>query len=71
MVSPYTDQQGQVIKMRIDSCRNCGTELKIIELCQECDQPLHFQCENCRKFVEDPIHHHEKMIGGEIYGKSM
>jgi len=54
--------------MRIDSCRNCGSKLKVVELCHECDQPLHFQCEHCRKFVEDPIHQHEKMIGGEIYG---
>ena len=48
--------------MRIDSCRNCGSELKVVELCHECDQPLHFQCENCRKFVEDPIHFHEKIV---------
>jgi len=51
-----------VIKMRIDSCRNCGSELKVIELCPGCDQPLHYQCENCRKFVEDPIHLHGNII---------
>ncbi len=48
--------------MRIDSCRNCGSELKVIELCRECDQPLHFQCEKCRYFVDDPIHNHRTVV---------
>ncbi len=48
--------------MRVDSCRNCGSELKVIKLCGECDQPLHYQCENCRHFVDDPIHHHGNFV---------
>ena len=44
--------------MRINSCRNCGNELHVIENCSYCNQPLHYQCENCRKFVDDPIHLH-------------
>jgi len=45
--------------MRIDNCRKCGNELVVIELCNDCRQPLHFQCGNCRNFVDDPIHLHE------------
>jgi len=48
--------------MRIDSCHNCGSELKVIELCSECSEPSHYQCEHCRKFVEDPVHLHGKII---------
>lgn len=48
--------------MRIDSCRNCGNELKVIELCQDCDQPIQFQCEHCTKFVDDPIHSHKHIL---------
>ena len=48
--------------MRIDSCRNCGSELKVIELCSECNEPSHYQCEHCRKFVEDSVHLHGKII---------
>ena len=54
--------------MRIDSCRNCGAELKVIELCIECDQPTSLECEHCRKFIDSPVHLHSKMIsrGTEI-----
>jgi len=45
--------------MRVDSCRNCGSELKVIELCLGCSQPVHFECNNCNAFVDDPIHQHE------------
>jgi len=45
----------QMIKMRIDSCRNCGNELKVIELCSECGEPTYYQCEYCRKFTNDPV----------------
>ncbi len=48
--------------MRIDSCRNCGSELKVIKLCMDCSQPLHYQCEHCRSFVIDSIHLHGKII---------
>jgi len=56
--SPLKEQ----IFMRIDSCRNCGSELKVIELCRDCGQPLHYQCEYCRNFVTDSIHLHGKII---------
>jgi len=45
--------------MRIDSCRNCGQELQVMQLCSDCDQPLRFECNNCNAFVDDPIHQHE------------
>jgi predicted amidophosphoribosyltransferase len=45
--------------MRIDLCRNCGQELHVTQLCNHCDQPLHFECNNCNSFVDDPIHQHE------------
>jgi len=45
--------------MRIDSCRKCGLELQVMQLCSSCDQPLHFECSNCIMFVNDPIHQHE------------
>jgi len=48
--------------MRVDSCRNCGSELKVIELCSDCGDPLHYQCEHCRLFVDDPIHYHIKTV---------
>jgi len=47
--------------MRIDSCRNCGNKLTVNELCRNCDQPLHFECDNCNVFVDDPIHQHENL----------
>jgi len=39
-----------------------NVELKEIELCSECGEPSHYQCEHCRKFVEDPVHLHGKII---------
>lgn len=45
--------------MRIDSCRKCGEELQVMQLCNNCNQPLHFECSNCIVFVDDPIHQHE------------
>ncbi len=45
--------------MCIDSCRKCGLELQVMQLCSSCDQPLHFECSNCIMFVNDPIHQHE------------
>ncbi len=47
--------------MKIDSCRNCGIELQVMRLCSHCDQPLHFECNNCNAFVDDPIHQHENL----------
>jgi len=47
------------VSMRIDSCRNCGSILKIKHFCQDCNQPLHFECNNCNAFVDDPIHQHK------------
>jgi len=48
--------------MRIDSCRKCGQELLVIHLCSHCGQPLHFECNNCNVYIDDPIHQHEKLI---------
>jgi predicted amidophosphoribosyltransferase len=45
--------------MRIDSCRKCGKELQVMQLCSNCDQPLHFECKNCKVYIDDPIHQHE------------
>ncbi len=45
--------------IRIDACRKCGEELQVMRLCSHCDQPLHFECNNCNVFVDDPIHQHE------------
>jgi len=45
--------------MRIDSCRKCGQELQVMQLCNNCNQPLHFECNNCVVFVDDPIHQHK------------
>jgi len=50
-----------MFSMRIDSCRNCGNKLTVNELCSNCDQPLHFECNNCNAFVDDPIHQHENL----------
>jgi len=47
--------------MRIDSCRNCGMELQVTQLCSHCVQPLHFECNNCNAFVDDPIHQHKSL----------
>jgi len=47
--------------MRIDSCRKCGKELQVTRLCSNCDQPLHFECNNCISFVDNPIHQHENL----------
>ena len=47
--------------IRIDSCRKCGEELQVMRLCNNCDQPLHFECNNCISFVDDPIHQHENL----------
>ena len=47
--------------IRIDSCRKCGEELQVMRLCNNCDQPLHFECNNCSAFVDNPIHQHESL----------
>ncbi len=45
-----------IVTMKIDSCRKCGEQLQVMNTC---NQPLHFECNNCNSFVDDPIHHHE------------
>ena len=47
--------------IRIDSCRKCGEELQVMRPCSNCDQPLHFECNNCNAYVDDPIHQHESI----------
>jgi predicted amidophosphoribosyltransferase len=48
--------------MRVNSCRKCGQELQVMKICSNCDQPLHFECNNCKAFVDDPIHQHENLL---------
>jgi predicted amidophosphoribosyltransferase len=54
--------------MRIDSCRKCGEELQITRLCSNCVQPLHFDCNNCNVFVDDPIPQHENSLESFLLG---
>ncbi len=51
--------------MRKNSCRNCGSELKVIELCMDCNHPLHYQRKNCINFIDDPVYLH-KEFGMEL-----
>ena len=41
--------------MRIDSCRNCGIELKPSQTCSMCNRPIRFECIKCR-FETKQIH---------------
>jgi len=50
------------VLMRIDSCRNCGNGLSVIELCPDCRQPMHFECGKCIKFVDNQIHSHQNFL---------
>ncbi len=57
--------------IRIDSCRKCGKELQVTQLCSNCDQPLHFEYNNCNTFVDNPIHQHESITSQSLLlGKS-
>lgn len=42
--------------MRNDSCRKCGTELKIKEKCTTCDEPIKFTCNKCHFDTDEQIH---------------
>jgi len=57
----YTNSRYK-FSMRIDSCRKCGNGLSVSELCPDCRQPIHFECGKCSKFVDDPIHSHQKFL---------
>ena len=48
--------------MRIDSCRKCGEELQVIQLCNQCNQPLHLECNYCNVYIDDPIHQHKNLL---------
>ena len=48
--------------IRVDSCRKCGEELQVTKRCIDCNQPLHFECNNCNAFVDDHIHQHENLL---------
>jgi len=48
--------------MRIDSCRNCGKQLTVNELCSNCSQPICYQCDHCKHFVDDPVHLHGTVL---------
>jgi len=52
----------RLFSMRIDSCRNCGKQLTVVKLCEDCDQPLHYLCVHCRHFIDDPIHLHGNIL---------
>ncbi len=52
--------------MRVDSCRKCGEELQVMHLCSYCVQPLHFECNTCNSFVDDPIHSHQNFCSPKI-----
>ena len=52
--------------MRIDSCRKCGEELQVMQLCNNCNQPLHFECSNCIVYVDDPIHQHNHSLNSSL-----
>jgi len=43
--------------MRIDSCRKCGLELTLMNKCDECNQPIQFQCTKCLKSTDKQIHY--------------
>ncbi len=42
--------------MRIDSCRKCGTDLKVDQSCSVCNEPTTFKCENCN--IETDMQYH-------------
>ena len=42
--------------MRIESCRNCCSTISVLKYCKVCKQPKQLRCENCLKYVDDPIH---------------
>lgn len=61
--------------MRVDSCRNCGNQISVKKHCKVCHQPVQLQCENCQKFLDDPVHsicsqtqerHLEEMTGNVV-----
>jgi hypothetical protein len=52
----------RLFSMRIDCCRSYGNELTVVKLCEDCDQPLHYLCVNCKHFVDDPIHSHGNIL---------
>ena len=45
-----------MLKMRADSCRNCGKQLSVLKYCKICNQPKQIKCEHCFKYADDPIH---------------
>lgn len=42
--------------MRIESCRKCGTELKLSKTCSVCSKPIQFYCKYCKANTEEQIH---------------
>jgi len=42
--------------MRIDSCRNCGQELKISKNCSICREPNLFECRHCSISIDEQYH---------------
>ncbi len=42
--------------MKIDSCRKCGQELKVSRSCTVCNEPIEFQCNDCKIVTEEQFH---------------
>ena len=42
--------------MRFDSCRKCGTELKVNKKCSMCREANQFFCHNCNHVTDVQIH---------------
>lgn len=42
--------------MRVNSCRRCGKELVIEQLCKVCNIPITFHCHACGNITEKQIH---------------
>ena len=42
--------------MRIDSCRKCGKEMQMKQICFNCRNPIKFTCKSCHAETEEQIH---------------
>ena len=46
----------KVIFMRIDLCRNCGNELRELQKCHICHEPMQFYCNDCSFITQEQFH---------------
>lgn len=42
--------------MRNDSCRKCGSDMKIKQNCSLCKEPIKFTCKSCHFETDEQIH---------------